>query len=171
MFDFIPYDQPPPEQGNDIGFSVPNPGYAEQLARYREALKLNPFIDDHVCESLEPRLTDSPERLIAADEICVATAEATLVVGYPFTGQYAATIAASTPAGFTRADLFRQIARVYAAMYEGATLAVAERVHNKCVESPRFGTAWHALEDLVVEEAVVETRSDGRVFVWIYLGS
>lgn len=55
-------------------------------------------------------------------------------------------------------------------MYEGATFGPAKLQLNTRVDSPRFGTAWHRLDDLVVERIVVEAR-DGRSFAWISIAS
>jgi hypothetical protein len=41
-----------------------------------------------------------------------------------------------------RCTLFRQLVRVYEAMYEAAMHSTAEPLRNTCVESPRFGAAW-----------------------------
>ena len=39
------------------------------------------------------------------------------------------------------------------------------------VESPRFGTAYHRIEDLVLEDVTLDERPDGRVLAWVFLGS
>ncbi|HEY5926619.1 MAG TPA: hypothetical protein VIV11_33260 [Kofleriaceae bacterium] len=170
-FDFIPFDDPAPAEGSCVDLRLPNREYAAELAAYQAALKFNPFAENNVCESYAPRLVDSPEELIGADEVCVPQGTVTLVVGYPFSGQYAVAINASASTGFTRAELFRQVARVYSAMFDGARFSSVEHLENTHVESPRFGTAWHVLDDLVIEEVLLQTREDGRVLVWIYIGS
>lgn len=170
MFEFVPFAGDPPDDGVVVDLCVANPDYAEEIASYRAALELNPFAENDVCETLTPRLTDSPEALVGAGEICVPAPLLTLVVGYPFAGQYAVEVAASTATGFTRAELFPMLARVYSAMYEGATFSALEHLDNTRVQSPSFGEAWHTREDLVVEEVVLETRGD-RVLAWIYIGS
>ena len=151
----------------DLAIAVPEAPQAKALRA--ATLERNPFAELDI-ETLAPGFGDPPETLVGADEICVSTSRLTLVVGYPFSGQYAVTVAASTPKGFTRADLFRHLARVYSTMYEGATYTAADRGRFTKVESPRFGTAWRRLDDLVVEEVVVERRSDG-LFAWISIGS
>ena len=55
--------------------------------------------------------------------------------------------------------------------YEGATFSPVEHLENTRVESPRFGIAWHVLDDLVVEEILLQSRGDGSIFVWSYIGS
>jgi hypothetical protein len=93
------------------------------------------------------------------------------VVGYPFAGQYAVTVVASTPAGFTRAELFSELVRIYSAMYADATISSVERLHNSHIDSPQFGTAWHALKDLVLEAILLQRRANGSVFAWVHIGS
>jgi hypothetical protein len=170
VFEFVPFDGHPPDEGVVVDVRIPNHDYAEEMARYMAALELNPFAENDICETFTPRLTDSPEALVGADEVCVSTPEVTLIVGYPFADQYAVTITANTPSGFTRADLFRQLVRVYSAMYEGAAFSTVEHLDNTHVQSPRFGEAWHVIEDLVVEEVLVERR-ERQVFAWIHIGS
>lgn len=171
QLEFLRFDEHPPREGVVVDLRIPNPDYAEELAGYQAALEFNPFAKNDVSETLAPRLTESPDALVAADELCVPIPELTLVVGYPFAGQYAVTIEASSPDGFTRADLFRQLVRAYSAMYEGATSAPTKHLYNTHVESPRFGEAWHVIDDLVVHDVLLQLRSDGRVFAWIYIGS
>jgi hypothetical protein len=170
-FDFEPLEEAPPAEGVVVDLAVPNTSQAEEVARLRAARELNPFVEADVRETLAPGLTDSPDDVVGANDLCISQPRITLVVGYPFAGQYAVTIRADSPEGFTRADLFRQIARVHSAMYDGATLSAVEHLDNTRVDSPRFGTAWHVLGDLVLEEVLLQTRGDGRVFAWIYIGS
>mgnify|MGYP003576037999 CR=1 FL=1 len=169
--EFVLLVEPYPDDGAVVELKIPNPDHAKALAAYREVLERNPFAENHVIEAFAPGLAHPAESLIGADEYCVECARLTLVVGYPFPGQYAVTVTASTPRGFTRAELFRQLVRVHSAMYEGAAFGPARTRLNTHVESPRFGTAWHRLDDLVVEGVLVQTRDDGRLFAWIALGS
>jgi hypothetical protein len=169
--ELVPFEDPPPDEGEPIELRVLNPSYEKELAEYRAALERNPFAETHVSEMRPARLVDTPEALVGANEICIQHQSVTLIVGYPFAGQYAATIHPSTPAGFTRADLFQQLVRIYTAMYDGATFSSVERLHNRRVDSPRYGTAWHVLDDLAIEEVLLEIRADGRVLAWIAIGS
>lgn len=169
--EFLDLDEQPPEDGRRLDLRVANPSYEVEMAEYRAALERNPFTENDVGEWLRPSLIDSPDALIAPDELCVPQQTITFVVGYPFAGQYAVTVVASTPSGFTRAELFAQLVRVYAAMYADATISPVEHSYNMRVESPRFGTAWHVLDDLVVEEILLQTRADGSVFGWINVES
>ena len=169
--EFLDLDEPPPEEGQRLDLRVANPSYEVEMADYRAALERNPFAENDVCETSAPRLVDPPDALMAPDELCIPHRAVTFVVGYPFAGQYAVTVVASTPAGFTRAELFRQLVRVYSAMYADAALSSVPHLHNMRVESSRFGTAWHRLDDLIVEEILLQTRADGTVFAWVSLGS
>lgn len=154
-----------------LDLRVPNPSYDTELEAYRAALERNPFAENDVSETFPARLADPPEALLAPDEICISHETLTLVVGYPFAGQFAVTVRASAVAGFTRAGLFRQLVRVYTAMYDGAKVSSVEHLDNKHVDSPRFGTAWHVLDELVIEEILLQPRADGGMFAWVYLGS
>lgn len=169
--EFVPLDEAYPDDGAVVELRIRNPDHAKELAAYREVLERNPFAEYYAIEALAPSLSHPAESLIGAAEYCVECARLTLVVGYPFPGQYAVTVTASTPKGFTRAELFRQLVRVHSAMYGGATFGPARTRLNTHVESLRFGTAWHRLEDLVVEGVLVQTRGDGSLFAWIALGS
>jgi hypothetical protein len=166
---FVPFHASSADEGLVIELAIAVPEDPQAKAIRAATLERNPFAELDV-ETLAPGFGDPPETLVGADEICVATSQLTLVVGYPFAGQYAVTVVASTPKGFTRAELFRHLAHVYSTMYEGATYTAADRGRYTKVESPRFGTAWHRFDDLVVEEVVVERRSDG-LFAWISIGS
>lgn len=170
-FEFLPLDEPPPDEGQELDLRVVNPSYEIDMAKHRAVLERNSFAENDVHETLSPRLVDSPDALIAPDELCIPHQTVTLVVGYPFKGQYAVTVVSSTRLGFTRAELFGQLVRVYSAMYADATISSVEHLSNRRVESPRFGTAWHILDDLYVEEIVLQTRTDGRVFAWVFIGS
>jgi hypothetical protein len=149
---------------------VANPAYAEQLAAHRRVLERNPFALDLVVEKHLPTFATKAEQLIGADERCVDCSRLTLVVGYPFQGNYAVTVEGA-PDGFTRAELFRQIVRVYAAMYEGAVVTPTRQKLQSRIDSPNFGTAWHRLEDLAVEQVLLQKRADGSVLAWVSIGS
>jgi hypothetical protein len=166
---FVDFDEPEPERGVVLELQMRNPDYEAELAQDREARERNPFAESFAEETCEPGLGEPAENLIGADEVCVRATRVTLVVGYPFRGQYAVEVTAAD-GRFTRAELFRQIVRVHAAMYEDASFGPAALRFNTRVESPRFGTAWHRLEELVVEQVVLQER-DGRVLAWIFLGS
>src|SRR5262245_13352659 len=62
------------------------------------------------------KVSSTLRNLIGADECCVGTGELLLVVGYPFPGQYAVTISASTPQGRRRA-IPREVARLFGATF------------------------------------------------------
>jgi hypothetical protein len=169
--EFVPFHELPPERGAVVELAIPNPDLQKERDRAEAVRARNPFAEIDVFETLWPDLTTPAETLIDADRWCITVPRITLVVGYPFPGQYTVAVVAGSPKGFTRADLFRQIVRVHAAMYEGATYAPTTPLLNTWVESPRFGTAMHRLDDLVVEEIVVEKRADGRMFAWVSIGS
>ncbi|HSR96609.1 MAG TPA: hypothetical protein VLM79_06020 [Kofleriaceae bacterium] len=169
--EFIPLGDADPETGDVLELAIANPDYAQELAAHRDVLQRNPFAQNAAVETLTPRLSNRGEDLIGADELCVACPRVTLVVGYPFSRQYAVTVDASSPSGFTRADLFRQLVRVYSAMYEGATFSPGKPKLQTRVDSPRFGTAWHRLDELTIEQVVLQKRSDGKAFAWISIGS
>ncbi len=161
VFEFVPFDEPRPEVGVVVELRVPNPDYSDDLARYHAALERNPFAANDVVEAFAPGFSQPGSGLIAADEICVECAQLTIVVGYPFSGQYAVTMAARTPDGFTRAELFRQLVRVYSAVYEGATFGPAKPRLNTRVDSPRFGTQRSLENDPAAQTAV---RRDSKGF-------
>jgi hypothetical protein len=56
-------------------------------------------------------------------------------------------------------------------MYEGATLGPGKLKLQTRVDSPRFGTAWHRLDELALEHVVIQKRGDGGAFAWISIGS
>lgn len=169
--EFVPFESAEPVAGVVIELKLPNPDYEEERATYQAALEHNPFAEEDVIAELCPGFAARAEDLVDADEVCVRAPEITLVVGYPFEGNYAVKVRSSQSSGFTRAELFRQIVRVHAAMYEGATLAPSKLLFNTHVESPGFGTAYHRIDDLVVEEVVIEERAGGDLYAWIHLGS
>ena len=169
--EFVPFHEPHPSGGEVVKLAVPNPDHAEELAAYPAALERNPFALNDVVQTFSPTLTDHAEDLIGADELCIECPRLTLVVGYPFQGQYAVTIVASSARGFTRAELFQQLVRIYAAMYDRATSGPTRVKLQTRVDTPRFGTAWHRFEELVVEQIVVQARDDGGAFAWISIGS
>ena len=169
--EFVPFRGMPSEKFSVVEFAIPNPGRQQERERATGVRERNPFAEIDVVKTLTPPLTASAETLIGADKLCIKNPRITLVVGYPFSGQYTVAVVAGSPKGFTRADLFRQIARVLAVMYEGATYGPTTPRLNTQVESPRFGTAKHRLDDLVVEEILVEKRADGQTFAWVSIGS
>lgn len=169
--EFIPVGDAHPTDGDVVELAIANPDHPEELAAHRDVLQRNPFAQNTVVETSPPTLSDRGEDLVGAGELCIACPRVTLVVGYPFSGQYAVTVDASSPSGFTRAQLFRQIVRIYSAMYEGATFAPGTLKLQTRVDSPRFGTAWHRLDELTVDHIVILKRSDGAAFAWISIGS
>lgn len=169
--EFIPFHDAHPGAGEVVELAIANPDFAEELAAHRDVLQRNPFAQNTAVETFSPTLSHRGEALVGADELCVACPHVTLVVGYPFSGQYAVTVEASSPGGFTRAELFRQLVRIYSAMYEGATLSPGTLKLQTRVDSPRFGTASHRLDELAVEHVVIEKRGDGGTFAWISIGS
>jgi hypothetical protein len=172
--DFVPFPDSNPAyvgRGGVVELAIPNREYAEQLAAYRAGLEHNPFAINTAVETLPPTFEDRAEDLIGADELCIDGPRLTLVVGYPFPAQYAVTVESGTSKGFTRADLFRQLVRVYSEMHAGATLSPGPLKLQTHVDSPRFGTAWHRLGELAIEHIVIEKRDDGRTFAWISIGS
>jgi hypothetical protein len=171
QLEFVPFDDPCPSDGDVVELAIPNPYHAEQGAAHRGSLERNPFALSDLVETFAPTFAHPAENLIGADELCIECPALTLVVGYPFQGQYAVTVSSSTPEGFTRAELFRQLVRVYSAMYDGATADPTKLKLQTRVESPQFGTAWHPLDDLAIEEVVLQKRDDGRTFAWISVGS
>lgn len=168
--DFVPFAASPPASGEVLDLAVPNPRYAAELTAYRDVLARNPFAPNMLVETLAPTFSTRADELIGASALCVRSPQLTLVVGYPFNGQYAVTVTATSPDGFTRAELFGHLVHVYTAMYDGATLSPGPRKLQTRVDSPRFGTAWHRLDDLAVERVLIETR-DGRTLAWITIGS
>lgn len=169
--EFVPFHEPHPRGGEVVELAIPNPDYAEERAAYRATLERNPFALDYLVEAFPPTFAQRAENLIGAEELCIECPSLRLVVGYPFQGQYAVTVGASSPKGFTRAELFRQLVRVYSAMYDGATATSTKVRFQTQVDSPRFGTAWHRLDELVIEQVVLQKRDDGRAFAWISIGS
>lgn len=127
--------------------------------------------DGEVVDLGHPLLTDAADTISDGNEVCIRASKINLIVGYPFSGQYAVEIAAPWKRGFSRVALFRAIVTVHAAMYVGATIREHPKLDNKIVESPRFGTAYHVLADLVVETVTVASATDGRLCAWIFLGS
>ena len=171
QFEFVPHDEQEPSQdGVDLTFEVADPNAAEARARYTAAFERNPFAEDDVFDAFDASLTDRAEDLIDPDELCTEATSLSVIVGYPFQGNYTVPLSASSPRGFTRAELFRQIVSVYSAMYAGAEYSPARLRLNTHVESPRFGVAWHRIEDLVLEGATI-VQSGGRTLVWIWIGS
>lgn len=169
--EFVPIDEQFPEDGVALELDIADPDDEAELAAYREALERNPFAEDDVLDTLSPQLVDPPEQLIDADEYCIDDTQLTRVVGYPFAGQWAVTVTAATPRGVTRAELFRQIVRVYSAMYEHSTAEPLPGLYNMQVESPQFGTAWHRIEDLALDGICLQRRADGRRYGWVMISS
>jgi hypothetical protein len=167
---FTPFDDESPEEGRELDLEVRNPDYEHELEAERAVLERNPFAAPTAFESFPASLRDAPEDLLGADELCIPQPRLTIVVGYPFDGQWAVDIDASSPAGFTRADLYRSIVRVYDAMYDGARVEEMANLDNKRVESAQFGTAFHAIDDLAIE-GVTLREIDGRTIAWISIGS
>jgi hypothetical protein len=130
-------------------------------------LERNPFAEGPPPQGHPPAFDHDPESLVGADELCVTAQRLTVVVSYPFSGQYAVVVEASTPRGFTFADVYRQLVRIYTAMYEGSISRPMEHLDNMHVESPRFGTSWHELRDLVIEDIVLTKANES----WISIGS
>jgi hypothetical protein len=168
--EFVPFDDPWPTEGEHVELIVPNPNFAAELEAYRAVLERNPFAEGPPPQGQPPAFDDDPESIVGADEICVSTQRLTVVVGYPFSGQWAVVVEASTSRGFTFAGLYRELVRIYTAMYEGSTARPMEHLDNMHVESPRFGTSWHELRDLVIE-GILLTRARESTFAWIYIGS
>lgn len=169
--EFVPFHEPYPSDGQVVELAIPNPDDAEQRAAGRASLERNPFALRDLVETFPPTFAHRAENLIGAEELCIECPALTLVVGYPFQGQYAVSVSSSSPEGFTRAELFRQLVRIYSAMYDGATADPTELKLQTRVDSPRFGTAWHPLDELAIEEVVLQKRDDGRTFAWISIGS
>lgn len=161
---FEPLDATEPDGGTVIEFRKANPDYADELAKYREQLERNPFAADDLVETLTMNLTDPAEALLDADELCTKASRLTFVVGYPFAGQYAVRV--DSPGGFTRGDLFRHIVAIHVQMFEAASQADLPHLYNKKIESPRFGIAYHRMEDLYFESLVIDGDR-----AWVYLGS
>ena len=146
--EFVPFDEPEPAEGVVVEFLVANPD------------------DDR--ETFAISLTDPPEKLLDADEQCTTATRLTFIVGYPFSENFAVTVDSAD--GFDRGDLFRHVVRIHSAMYEGATFSEIENLDNTLVESPRFGTAYHRIQDLVLEDVLLDHRPD-QVLAWVFLGS
>jgi hypothetical protein len=169
--DFVPLDEPRPLSGDAVALRIANPDHAEEQARHRAVLERNPFATSFGAETLPPTFFDAAELLIGAAEIAVADTKLVLVVGYPFRGQYAVAVSSSSPDGFTRAELFRNLVRVYALMYDGATYGPGKLRLQTRVDSPRFGTAWHRLEELAIEHVMIQRLDNATARVWISIGS
>ena len=170
-YQFIAFHGTHPDEGEICELEIADPDYARAKAAHREVLERNPFAQSMAIETMSPSLSGRGQDLIGAHELCVASRQVTLVVGYPFSGQYAVTVHAASPRGFTRAELFTQIVAVYSAMYDNAPAGSGELKLQSRVESPRFGTAWHQLDELVIEQVLLDKHRDGRVFAWIMIGS
>lgn len=168
--EFLPFAEPHPASGDVLELAIPNPDYQDQLDAHRELLERNPFAQNMLVERFAPTFSDRGDQLLGADELCAPHSQLTFVVGYPFDGQFAVTVSAASATGFTRAELFTHLASVYSAMYEGATFSAGPRKLQTRVDSPRFGTAWHRLEELAVEHVLLEMRG-GHAFAWISIGS
>jgi hypothetical protein len=169
--EFVPFHEPHPSGGEVVELAIRNLDHAEQRVTYRATLERNPFALNYLVERFSPTFEDRAENLIGAEELCIECPALTLVVGYPFQGQYAVTVGSNSPRGFTRAELFRQLVRVYSAMYDGATALPTKLTLQTDVDSPRFGAAWHRLDELAIEQVVLQKRDDGRAFAWISIGS
>jgi hypothetical protein len=106
-----------------------------------------------------------------ANTIALSSRELYLVVDYPVEGEWEFKIVSASPQGFTKADLARQISRVYHAMYaeEARTSGIKvvpleqrQKLINRNKTNGKFGIWGHDIGDLVLHTVEIFKAPDGK---------
>lgn len=111
------------------------------------------------------------------DEIVVSSNELHVVIDYPVTGEWEFKITSGRSKGFTRAELAREISRVYHALFveneRTAKIGVVPRkkLFNKYQTYGKFGIWGHAIGDLVLHTVELHKGADGKLYAILGIDS
>lgn len=159
----LPRDRAAPERVGDITFENVLP--KEEQARHGE--RTSPYVS-----LADPE--DAIRRLVDAEGIVLASPSVVVVVDYPLSRPVKEKLTASSPLGFTRAELARGIARLYQRIYaeEERTARVKtvprERrspIVNRNETDGAYGIWGHDLADLALNSVTVYRDADGSWFL------
>ena len=100
-----------------------------------------------------------------ADEVVIPSPSVQLVVNYPLSRDFEFTLKAPGPEGFTRRELAKQIAALYARIYreedETAARPMTQTLSmNRGTSFGQYGIRMHYIDDLLLH--TVSRRADGK---------
>ncbi len=115
-----------------------------------------------------------------AGQVVYAGTELTLVLDYPLRGEFSFPVNASSPNGFTRAELARKVAALYRKVYEEeektskiAVIPPEQRqgVANRNETNGKYGIWGHDLGDLDLHTIEISRGADGTVLAHLGIDS
>jgi hypothetical protein len=114
------------------------------------------------------------------DEIVVSSNELHVVIDYPVTGEWEFKITSGGSKGFTRAELAREISRVYHALYveEERTTKIKvippkerKKLYNRNQTDGKFGIWGHDIGDLELHTVELHKGADGKLYAILGIDS
>jgi hypothetical protein len=120
------------------------------------------------------------KRLQKAEEVVFTGTNLIVILDYPLRKEVSFPISASSPGGFTRAELARKVAELYKRVYEEeaqtSTIAVIpldqrKRLINRNETNGKYGIWGHDLSDLVLHTIEISRKPDGTVVACLGIDS
>ena len=115
-----------------------------------------------------------------AEEVVFAGTNLILILDYPLHNEVTFPISATSPQGFTRAELARKVADLYKRVYEEeaqtskiAVIPLEERkgLINRNETNGKYGIWGHDLSDLVLHTIEISRKADGTVLAYLGIDS
>lgn len=156
------------KKGTEVGtveFVVRDPEFAQDGP--------SPYVSiEKPSESI--RFMDKPDEIVVQDrELCI-------IVDYPVTGVWEFKIPSAHPTGFTRAELAKEISRIYHAVYaeEERTTKIKiipierrEKVLNRNKTDGKYGIWGHDIGDLVLYRVELRRHANGKMYALLGIDS
>ncbi len=114
------------------------------------------------------------------EEVVLTATELLVILDYPLRQEFSFPIKASSPGGFTRAELARKIADLYKRIYEEeaqtsktAVIPLEQRkgLVNRNKTDGKYGIWGHDLSDLDLHTIEVSRRADGTLLAYLGIDS
>ncbi len=115
-----------------------------------------------------------------AEEVVFTGTELIVILDYPLRKEVSFSISASSPRGFTRAELARKVADLYKRVYEEeaqtskiAVIPLEQRkgLINRNETNGRYGIWGHDLSDLVLHTIEISRKADGTIVAYLGIDS
>jgi len=115
-----------------------------------------------------------------AEEVVFTGTELIVILDYPLRKEVSFSISASSPRGFTRAELARKVADLYKRVYEEEAqtskitvipLEQRKGLINRNETNGRYGIWGHDLSDLVLHTIEISRKADGTVVAYLGIDS
>jgi hypothetical protein len=115
-----------------------------------------------------------------AEEVVFTGTNLIVILDYPLRNEVNFPVSASSPRGFTRADLARKVADLYKRVYEEeaqtskiAVIPLEQRkgLINRNETNGKYGIWGHDLSDLVLHTIELSRKADGTVLAYLGIDS